>query len=111
MAEYAPDHAAHRGAMAAEIQTATWGLRYRGETLARCRENGNPPSRAKANSMRELEVTLDRPQNHIAAMATHTRAFPSKEPSAPRSTKMNGLSAASAAGRSPMLRVTATSIA
>src|SRR3954470_10980509 len=111
IAEYASDQSATASAIAAEIQTATKGLRNRGETAASLAAKGSPPSRANAKSMRELEVTLDSPQNHIAAMATRTRALPSCAPSAPRRTKMNGLSAAIAAGRSPMLSVTASSMA
>ena len=111
IAEYASDHRATRNAIDAEVQTAKWGLRNRGETEASLCANGSPPSRAKAKSMRELDVTLERPQNHIAAIATQTSAFPPRAPSAPRSTKMKGLSAARAASRSPILSVTASSIA
>src|SRR6267142_59916 len=111
MASYASDQRATRNAIPAETQTATCGLRKREETEAICREKGSPPSRADAKSMREFEVTLESPQNHIAANATQTRAFPRTGPNPPRSTKMKGLSAARAAWRSPMLSVTASSIA
>src|SRR2546423_14797942 len=95
----APDQGATANAAAAEIHTATCGERYRGETAATCREKGRPPSRAKANSMREFEVTEESPQNHIATMATQTSAPPARVPRAARSTWMNGVSAAAAAGR------------
>src|ERR671935_1290190 len=111
IAEYASDQRATSSAIDAEVHTAKCGLRKRGETEASFSAKGNPPSRAKANSIRELDVTLERPQNHIAAIATQTSAFPPRAPSAARSTKMKGLSAARAASRSPMLRVTASSIA
>src|SRR5260370_32405377 len=107
IAEYAPDQSATASAAAAETQTATCGLLKRGETEASAAEKGSPPSRANANSMRELEVTLERPQNHIAAMAIHTSAEPVRPPSAPRSAKMNGLSAAAVAPRPPRESVTA----
>src|SRR5258708_39700135 len=106
IAEYAPDQSATASAAAAETQTATCGLLKRGEREASAAEKGSPPSRANANSMRELEVTLERPQNHIAAMAIHTSAEPVRPPSAPRSAKMNGLSAAAVAPRAPMESVT-----
>src|SRR6266516_6670064 len=99
IAEYASDQRATSSAIDAEVQTAKWGLRNRGETDASFCANGRPPSRAKANSIRELDVTLESPQNHIAAIATQTRAFPPCAPRAPRSTKMKGLSAARAASR------------
>src|SRR5229473_128931 len=111
MAEYASDQSATSSAAAAEVQIAKCGLRKRGVTDESCGEKGRPPSRAKAKSMRELEVTLERPQNHIAAMAMQTSAFPSRAPSPMVSTWMNGLSAATAAPRSPMERVTARSSA
>src|SRR5258708_31834372 len=111
IAEYASAQSATASAAAALVQTATWGLRKRGETLESALENGSPPSRAKAKSIREFEVTLERPQNHIAAMAMQTSALPSRAPSALLSTKMNGLSAAAAAFRSPIESVTASSSA
>src|SRR5438045_202157 len=83
IAEYASDHRATRNAIDAEVQTAKWGLRNRGDTEASLCANGSPPSRAKAKSMRELDVTLERPQNHMAAIATQTSAFPPRAPSAP----------------------------
>ena len=55
----------------------------------RCRAAGVPPSRAKAKSMREFEVTDDSPQNHMAPSTSHTSARPATPPS---STAMNGLS-------------------
>src|SRR5712691_7474892 len=110
MAEYASDQSATSSAAAAEVQIAKCGLRKRGVTDESCGEKGKPPSRAKAKSMRELEVTLESPQNHIAAMAMSTSALPVCGSACCR-TKMNGLSAAAAAGRSPMERVTATSSA
>src|SRR4051812_12791569 len=103
IAEYAGVQRATARAAAAETQTATWGDRNLGETLDTSPENGSPPSRAKAKSMRELEVMLERPQNHIASMAIPTRAPPSRDPSAVRSTWMNGFSAAAAVETSPAI--------
>src|SRR3954463_12690697 len=111
IAEYAGAQSASRKAAAAEIQTATWGERKVGETRATAFENGRPPSRANAKSMRELEGTLERPQNHIATIAPSTRAPPSRCPSAPRSTWMKGFSVATVEGRSPIASVTARSSA
>src|ERR687885_718130 len=92
IAEYASAQSATISAMVAEVQTAKCGLRKRGDTEARRRANGRPPSRAKAKSMREFDVTLESPQNHIAAIATQTSALPRRGPRAPRRTKMKGLS-------------------
>src|SRR4051812_18057862 len=103
IAEYAGVHSATARAAAAETQTATWGDRNLGETLETSPEKGSPPSRAKAKSMRELEVMLERPQNHIASMAIATRAPPSRDPSAVRSTCMNGFPAAAAVDTSPAI--------
>src|SRR5205823_3441832 len=108
IAEYAGVQRATASAAAAETQTATWGERNRGETRETYPEKGRPPSRAKAKSMREFEVTLERPQNHIASMASPTRPPPRRGPRLVRSTYRNGLSAAAAAGRSAMASVTAT---
>src|SRR5256885_11783344 len=105
--EYAGVQRATARAEAAETHTATWGDRNRGETRETYPEKGSPPSRAKAKSMREFEVTLERPQNHIASIATPTRPPPRRGPRAVRSTCRKGLSAATAAGRSAMARVTA----
>src|SRR5687768_16657649 len=98
-------------AAATDTQMATCGLRKRGDTRARCAEPGSPPSRAKAKSIRELDVTEDSPQNHMAPMAIHTSAPPSAGPSDSRSTYRKGLGAAAAAGRSVIASVTATSSA
>ena len=111
IAEYASAQSATASAAPALVQTATHGLRNRGETVASFGENGSPPSRAKAKSIREFEVTLERPQNHIAAIAIRTSPFPSRAPSALVSTKMNGLSAMTAFSRSPIESVTASSSA
>ena len=73
-----------RSAIAAETQMATAGLLKRGSTLAIRFENGRPPSRAKAKSIRELDVTDDSPQNHTAPIATHTSAPPSRWSAATR---------------------------
>src|SRR5258708_2961248 len=108
MAEYASAQSATRSAMAALIHTATCGLRKRGETEATAEEKGSPPSRAKAKSMRELEVTLERPQNHIASIATPTSAFPRRARRAPGSRKRKGLPGACAAPRSRREGVTAS---
>src|SRR5687768_13785958 len=106
MAAYAPLHTATANAATTDTHTATCGLWKRGDTRASHPDAGIPPSRANANSMRELEVTEASPQNHIAPMASHTSAPPSRAPSASRSTYRNGLGAAAAAGRSWMATVT-----
>src|SRR4051812_4121258 len=110
MTAYASDQSATAKAATVDVQIATWGLLYFAETLATNDDAGSPPSRANANSMREFEVTDESPQNHIAPITTHTKAPPSRAPSAVSSTKMNGLSAAAAAGRSTMATVMARSM-
>ena len=52
------------------------------DTRASHDDTGAPPSRAKANSMREFDVTDDSPQNHMAPITIHTSAPPSRAPSA-----------------------------
>src|SRR5215217_6033471 len=107
MAAYASAHSATTPEPATDTQTATAGLRKRGDTWASHFDAGRPLSRAKANSMRELDVTEDRPQNHMAPMATHTSAPPSAGPRACVSTYRNGLAAAAVVGKSWMASVTA----
>ena len=47
------------------VQIALTGVRYFGLTLARAAEpTGMPPSREKANSMREAEVTVASPHRN-----------------------------------------------
>src|SRR5262249_25276860 len=83
---YASAQSPTASAAVADVHTATCGLWKRGDTCATNRDPGSPPSRANANSMRELDVTDDRPQNHIAPMTTHRPAAPRRSPSAPSST-------------------------
>jgi hypothetical protein len=53
-------------------QMAGAGERYFAEIRDQIREAGMPRSRAKAKIMREFEVTLDRPQNHMAKVTIHS---------------------------------------
>src|SRR5262249_38401578 len=80
IAEYTGDQKPNPSPPAAQPQTAQCGLENRGDTRAKYREQGNPPSRAKANSIREFEVSEDKPQNHIAPITIQTRAPPSLSP-------------------------------
>src|ERR1700688_2589590 len=50
----------------APAQIAALGVRCRGDTRASDLEKGRPPSRAKANIMREREVTVARPHSTCA---------------------------------------------
>src|SRR5690349_18227856 len=58
----------------ADATTPFAGVLHLSDTVASQFEPGTPPSRAKAKSMRELDVTDARPQNHIAPMAVHVSA-------------------------------------
>src|SRR5512145_623088 len=110
MAEYAPDHTATPNAATTDTQTAMWGLRNRAETFASCVEAGVPPSRAKAKSILEFEVTEESPQNHIAPITVHASAPPTASPSELLKMKMNAFGEATAEGRSLMASVTNTNI-
>src|SRR5207247_5387290 len=101
---------ARRNEITTQVHTAQAGVAKRGLTCLKSREPGGPPSRAKANNIREFEVTDDNPQNHMAPITIQPSASAIRPPSAVESTYKNGFSAAAVFGRSPMARVIAISM-
>src|SRR3954470_17797856 len=93
---------ASRKAITTHVQTAQAGVAKRGLTRLRSWAPGGPPSRAKANSIRELEVTDDSPQNHMAPTTIQLKASARRPPRAVCSTYKKGLAALAVAGRSPI---------
>src|SRR5581483_2261590 len=106
---YARLQTASAKAIATQAQTAYVGVRKRSLTVASSAEPGVPPSRANANSMREFDVTVDNPQNHMAPITIHTITPPSRAPSAPTITLVKPASPVARAG-SPTASVIASSI-
>src|ERR1041385_7744098 len=90
--------------------TAAAGVRERRLTPAQSPENGKPWSRAKAKTIREVDVTHDRPQNHIASVTIQSTVLAKPPPSACWKMWMNGLAAAAVAFRSLIASVTRASI-
>src|SRR2546422_4415739 len=64
----------------AASHTAAAGVRQCLLTRAHVEDNGMPRSRAKAKIMREVEVTQERPQNHIASVTTQRTKWPKALP-------------------------------
>ena len=64
--EYASAHATNITARPAPTQVAATGVRHYGLTFDNISENGKPLSRANANIMREIEVTVAKPQMYCA---------------------------------------------
>src|SRR5438094_6381264 len=88
---YAFDQSASTNAIATHTHTDHAGVLNRSLTDARSRAPGGPPSRAKANSMREFDVTDDSPQNHIAPITIHRSTSASRPPIDVVSTYTNAL--------------------
>src|SRR5205807_2247767 len=83
MVEYTGVYAVNRTEGRATPQIATGGVRNRGETRRTAAENGSPPSRAKANAIREAEVTVASPHRYCATTAPPHRAKASGRGTAP----------------------------
>src|SRR5580693_389456 len=109
--EYAPLYTSTANAVTAAIQIAGPGVWC--DAFTRRKNVGIPPSRAKEKMVREMEVIVDKPQNHIAITANHDIAPPAREPSAlvriRIGTGSSAAPAASIAGRSRMASVSANS--
>src|SRR6266849_2949375 len=73
---------AARNAALTHSQIAGTGVECVGLTCFHTFESGNPLSRAKAQMTRELQVTADNPQNHIAIAASAENRLPARSPSA-----------------------------
>src|SRR5438874_526001 len=71
-----------RNAKAALSQTAAAGVRNVLLTCFQILEKGMPSSREKAKIMREVEVTQERPQNHMAKVTTQSTTRPKALPKA-----------------------------
>ena len=82
---------------AATAQIATAGDRRRGQTHRTAAENGRPPSRAKANAIREAEVTVASPQRYCATTIPAHRAMASGRGSTPLMIHRNAPSPCAAA--------------
>src|SRR5688500_11817426 len=77
MVVYTGVYAVNATAAAATPQTATGGVRNRGDTCRTARENGSPPSRAKANAIRDADVTVASPHRYCATTAPGNSAVAS----------------------------------
>src|SRR5438270_13843199 len=69
MVEYTGVYAAKATAAADTPQTATGGVRNRGDTCRTRRDAGSPPSRANANAIRDADVTVASPHRYWATTA------------------------------------------
>src|SRR5262245_63508824 len=74
---------AAKKAAIAQSQIVGAGVRCFRLTLRQKPEPGSPSSRANAQMTRELQVTADSPQNHIAIAASAENSHQARSPSAP----------------------------
>ena len=77
-----PDQISKITAAATKPQIATTGVPCRASISATRSGHGVPLSRAKENKARELLVSTERPQNHIATPAIADSELPMRSPSA-----------------------------
>src|SRR5438477_12322069 len=97
MVVYTGVYAVNATAAAATPQTATGGVRNRGDTHRTACENGSPPSRANANAIRDADVTVASPHRYWATTAPPHSPRASGRGTAPNRVAKNVPSPASAA--------------